>query len=95
MMHSAEDKELFYAALHDVIHSVPVKYKLMIVGDFNARVGSNQLAWPGVLGTHDHGKENSNGLLLLSLCAEKNLVITNTIFEHQEAHKVTWMHPRS
>ena len=95
MMHPAEDKELFYAALRDVIHSVPVKDKLLILGDFNAWVGSNQLAWPGVLGTHGHGKENSNGLLLLSLCAEENLVITNTIFEHQEAHKVTWMHPRS
>ena len=33
-----------------------------------------------------------NGLLLLSLRAEENLVISNAIFEHQEAHKVTWMH---
>ena len=91
MMHPAEVKELFYASLRDVIHSIPVKDKLLTLGDFNAPAGSNQLAWPGVLGTLGHGKENSNGLLLLSLCAEENLVIT--IFEYQEAHKVSCMHP--
>ena len=77
------------------IHSVPSKDKLLLLGDFNARVGRNKHAWPGVLRSHGHGKENSNGLLLLSLCAEENLVITNTVFEHKDVHKVTWMHPRS
>ena len=80
-MHPAEDKELVHAALRDVFHIVPVKDKLLILMDVNVRVGNNQLAWPEVLDTHGHGKENSNGLLLLSLCAEENLVITNTIFE--------------
>ena len=95
MTHPDEEREAFYCCLREAIHSVPSKDKLLLLGDFNARVGRNKHAWPGVLGSHGHGKENSNGLLLLSLCAEESLVITNTVFKHKDAHKVTWMHPRS
>lgn len=95
MMYPDEVKEQFYKSLHDAIRTVPAKDKLVILGDFNARVGRNHQAWPGVLGPHGYGNENSNGLMLLSLCSEESLVITNSIFEHCEAHKVTWMHPRS
>ena len=95
MTHPDEEGEAFYSCLREAIHSVPSKDKLLVLGDFNARVGRNKHTWPGVLGSHGHGKENSNGLLLLSLCAEENLVITNTVFKHKDVHKVTWMHPRS
>ncbi|XP_063586262.1 uncharacterized protein LOC134763626 [Penaeus indicus] len=95
MTHSMEEREAFYSSLHKVIRSVPRRDKLLLLGDFNARVGRNKDAWPGELGSHGYGRENSIGLLLLSLCAEENLVITNTLFKHKDAHKVTWMHPRS
>ncbi|XP_063598682.1 uncharacterized protein LOC134775152 [Penaeus indicus] len=95
MTHSMEEREAFYSSLRKVIRSVPSRDKLLLLGDFNARVGRNKDAWPGELGSHGYGRENSNGLLLLSLCAEENLVITNTVFKHKDAHKVTWMHPRS
>ena len=84
MTHPDEEREAFYSCLREAIHSVPSKDKLLLLGDFNARVSRNKHAWPGVLGSHGHGKENSNGLLLLSLCAEENLVITNTVFKHKD-----------
>ena len=93
MSHSPEDKERFYSALLDVVRNVPDTDKLLILGDFNARVGRSNPAWPGIIGWHSYGKVNSNGLLLLSLFAAENLVITNTIFNHKDAHKVTWVHP--
>ena len=48
-----------------------------------------------MLGSHGVGKCNANGDLLLALCSEYNLVITNTLFKHEDTHKKTWMHPRS
>ena len=44
---------------------------------------------------HGMGRENANGLLLLTLCSKEGLTITNTLFKQPEIHKVTWMHPRS
>ena len=41
------------------------------------------------------GKTNSNGLRLLTLCSEHNLIITNTTFQLKNIHKATWIHPRS
>lgn len=60
--------------------------------DFNARFGSNS-AGSSVLGPHGMGKENSNGLLLLTLCSEEELTITNMLFKQLEANKATRMHP--
>ena len=47
------------------------------------------------MGKHGVGRENSNGTLLLSLCSQNELIITNTIFQQATRHKTTWMHPRS
>ena len=50
MSHSPEDKERFYSALLDVVRNVPDTDKLLILGDFNARVGRSNPAWPGIIG---------------------------------------------
>jgi hypothetical protein len=95
MSYSPEAKECFYEDLERAIRSTPHTDKLIVLGDFNARVGNNSEAWKDVLGTHGIGKENSNGTLLLSLCTRQELVITNTLFQQRNAVKSTWMHPRS
>ena len=93
--HNDEEKERFYSTLGDLIKSVPPSYKLLILGDFNARVGRDFSSWENVIGKHGIGRENSNGTLLLSLCSQYNLTITNTIFQQATRHKTTWMHPRT
>lgn len=88
-------KDAFYRSLDTTIRSAPRNDKLILLGDFNARVGKQNLLWPGVLGSHGIGNMNNNGERLLSLCSEHSLVITNTIFQLKNKHKTTWMHPRS
>ncbi len=95
MTNDDSTKEKFYKDLDTAISAVPKADKLIILGDMNARVGSNHLLWPNQIGKYGTGKCNDNGLLLLSKCSEHALAITNTWFRHKEVHKTTWMHPRS
>ena len=89
------DKDIFYSDLRRLLNNTPEDDKVLILGDFNARVGKYCQAWQGVLGRHGVGNCNDNGRLLLELCAEHQLVITNTTFQQKDSPKTTWMHPRS
>ena len=95
MTHTDETKEEFYEELDRLIEATPHADKLLLLGDFNARVGCDHISWNKVLGHHGIGKENSNGTLLLTLCATRQLVITNTLFQQKTSYKTTWSHPRS
>ena len=95
MTNPDEVKDSFYVDLKDTISAVPRTDKLIILGDFNARVGRDHVSWEGVLGKHGVGKCNSNGFLLLETCAANDLLITNTVFRLPNRNKTSWMHPRS
>ncbi|KAJ7406712.1 proto-oncogene tyrosine-protein kinase ROS isoform X2 [Willisornis vidua] len=74
------EKNKFYTDLRHLIQKVPADDKIIILGDFDARVGKNSEAWKGVLGKHNIGNCNNNRRLLLEFCPEQQLTITNTIF---------------
>lgn len=95
MSNPEETKDTFYQDLEALIAKIPKADKLIILGDFNARVGTDHMAWEGVIGKHGIGKCNSNGLLLLRTCAAHGLLITNTVYRQPNRNKATWMHPRS
>ena len=88
-------KEAFYRDLHNLLQQVDSKTKLLILGDFNARVGRDFELWTGVLGRHGIGNCNENWRLLLEFCSEHQLVITNTMFQQKDGFEATWTHPRS
>ena len=48
-----------------------------------------------MLGRHGVGQVNENGMRLLTLCAEHNLIVTNTLFQQNNKYITSWMHPRS
>nr|VZI35537.1 unnamed protein product [Spirometra erinaceieuropaei] len=88
-------RDKFYEDLHALLATVSKADKLIVLGDFNARVGTDHTAWRGVLGPHGLRGSNDNGLLLLRTCAIHRLILTNTFFCLPEREKATWRHPRS
>ena len=84
----------FYQGIGNCISSIPNADKILLLGDFNARVGNDHGNW-NAPGQHGIGKINSNGLLLLQLCTEFDLAVCNTSFRQKVMQKVTWIHPRS
>ena len=59
------------------------------------RIGRENDKWSSALGKYGIEKCNSNGELLLALCTEFDLIVTNTMFKQKDEHKTTWTHPRS
>ncbi|BHF59615.1 hypothetical protein SprV_0100257600 [Sparganum proliferum] len=83
-------RDIFYEDLHALLAPVPKANKSVVLGDFNACVGTDHAARRGVL-----NGSNGNGLLLLRTCAEHRLVLTNTLFRPPMREKTIWMHRRS
>ena len=77
--HPPEETEKFYSDLGVLVRKIPNGDKIVVMGDFNARVGSDYNSWP-VLGKHGIGNLNRNGLALLTFCTENNLSISSTFF---------------
>ena len=94
LMAEEDKKDEFYEDLDRVLRAANIRDKIVLLGDFNARVGKRSDLWDAI-GSHGLGKMNANGLRLLSLCSEHNLTITNTLFRLKQIHKTSWMHPRS
>ena len=95
LMATAEAKDAFYEELSQIISRTPDGHQLVILGDFNARVGADHASWPECLGQFGVGAMNENGQRLLELCTFHSLCVTNTYFSTKPQHKVSWRHPRS
>ena len=69
--------EWFYEDLQDLLELTPKKDVLFIIGDWNAKVGSQT---SGVTGKFGFGIQNEAGQRLIKFCRENALVIANTCF---------------
>ena len=76
---NAEEAEQFYEDLQDLLELTPKKDALLIIGDWNAKVGSQDI--PGVTGKFGLGEQNEAGQRLTEFCQENTLVIANTLFQ--------------
>ena len=78
---NAEEAEVerFYEDLQDLLDLTPKNDVLFIIGDCNAKVGSQEI--PGVIGKLGLGVQNEAGQRLTEFCQENALVITNTLFQ--------------
>ncbi|XP_030747088.1 craniofacial development protein 2-like [Sitophilus oryzae] len=89
-----EITDAFYQSLEEVLNKTPIQDRLILMDDFNARVGREHNIWEKVIGKHGIGNMNANGELLLTKCWH-GLTITNTLFMHNDKFKGTWQRPRS
>ena len=83
--------EQFYEDLQDLLELTPKKYVLFIRGDWNAKVGSQEI--PGVTGKFGLGMQNEAGQKLIEFCQENALVIANTLFQQHKRRLYTWTSP--
>ena len=65
---------------------------IIIMGDFNAKVGNVSLD-NDVMGWHGLGQANERGERLIEFCKEHQLVTGNTLFQYHDRRKYTWTSP--
>ena len=92
---NAEEAEVewFYEDLQDLLELTPPKGVLFIIGDWNAKVGSQEI--PGVTGKFGLGIQNEAGQRLIEFCQENALVIANNLFQQHKRRLYTWTSPDS
>ena len=88
---NAEEAEQFYEDLQDLPELIPKIDVLFIIGDWNAKVGIQEI--PGVTGKFDLGVQNEAGQRLTEFCQENSLVIANTLFQQNKRRLYTWTSP--
>ena len=89
----SEEKAEFYDTLQNTIDKIPKKDPLIIVGDSNAKIGSDNTGREHVMGRHGEGEINANGDLFVDMCAFNSMAIVGSIFPHKRVHRVTWVPP--
>ena len=87
------DKETFYEQLQGTFENVHRRDLLLVMGDLNAKVGSENLNCETVMGREGCGVQNDNGERLVEWCAFNNMIIGGTLFPHRNIHKLTWTSP--
>ena len=88
---NAEEVERFYEDLQELLELTPRKDVFFIIGDWNAKVGSQET--PGVTGKLGLGVPNEAGQRIIEFCQENALVIANTLLQQHKRRLYTWTSP--
>ena len=90
---NAEEAEVewFYEDLQDLLELTPKKDVLLSIGDWNAKVGSQET--PGVTGKFGLGVQNEAGQRLTEFCQENAVVRANTFFQQHKKRLYRWTSP--
>ena len=85
------EKEEFNNKPQAVVDKAPNRDILIVMGDFNAKVGQNNASIERIMGREGLGDVNENGEELVDFCALNGLSIDGTLFPHKRVHKATWI----
>jgi len=85
-----ESKDTIYEELEQVFDHFPKYHIKMSLGDFNAKVGRENIFKPTLGQDSLHQDSNDNGVRIVNFATTKNLVVKSTMFPHWNIHKYTW-----
>ena len=92
--YSEEEIDEFYHLVQEQLDQLPKKRKLILLGDFNAKVGNDaHINWAGVAGRYGIGQRNRSGDKLLQFSGLNVLSIMNTMYKQPKQRLVTWISP--
>ena len=90
---SEEDVEQFYEDLEKTLEEVPKRDIKVLMGDWNAKIGTDEKGWETVMGRYGHGDRNERGERLLEFAQQHDLYVSNTKFQQKNCRKWTWASP--
>ena len=85
-----EEIKQFYTDLTTAAEEAPHRDVLIIGGDWNIKIGTNNVGYEKVMGRFGYGDRNERGEKLLEFAMDNDLVICNTKFQQKECRKWTW-----
>lgn len=77
--------------LYHILQARKDKDIMILLGDMNAKIGGNNNGYELVMGRKGLGTMNENGERFAAACADNNLVIGGSMFQHKNIHKATWV----
>jgi exonuclease III len=87
-------KHSFYEELECVFDKFPKSHMKILLGDFNVKVGREDIFKLTIGNENLHELSNENGVRLVNFATSKNLrVVKNTMFPHRNIYKYTWTSP--
>jgi hypothetical protein len=86
-------KDSFYKKLERVFDKF-LKYDMKILlGDFNSKVGREDIFKPTIGKETLYEISNDNGVRLVNFATSKNLRVKSMMFPHRNIHKCNWVSP--
>jgi len=85
-----DSKDSFYEELEQVFDHIPKYHMEILLGDFNAKVGRQNIFKPTIGNDSLHQDSNDNGVRIVNFATSKNLVVKSMMFPYRNIHKYTW-----
>ena len=85
---SNEEIDDFYGKLQTTVESVLTNDMLIVMGDWDAKISKGEET--GIAGRWGLGERNECGERLINICAENELMVTNTLFQQPDRKLYTW-----
>jgi exonuclease III len=86
-------KDSFYEELERVFDKFLEYHIKILLGDFNAKVGREDIFKPTIGNESLHGISNDDGSIVVNFATSKNLAVKSTMFPHRNINKYTWTSP--